>query len=192
MRVSSGSNILHGYVHNDYIVNNNLTIFRCINNEGLIVIKPYVSRFVTLLKDRQGYVRPEWRHFLIAHVVFFVRHSIDTDNLPFPSRTTFSLPFVLFSLAQKTCIISLARTKGSSLYAVLVRSTVVNPSLSVLISSSQTHWQRKRVAFNGPQASSHISSIKPQYVAYTLPFSSSASKRTPSFWYVLFPSYFFV
>ena len=39
-------------LHNDYIVNNNLTIFRCINNEGLIVIKPYVSRFVTLLKDR--------------------------------------------------------------------------------------------------------------------------------------------
>ena len=52
MRVSSGSNILHGYVHNDYIVNNNLTIFGCINNEGLIVIKPYVSRFVTLLNDR--------------------------------------------------------------------------------------------------------------------------------------------
>ena len=51
MRVSLGSNILHGYVHNDYIVNNNLTIFRCINNEGLIVIKPYISRFVTLLKD---------------------------------------------------------------------------------------------------------------------------------------------
>ena len=36
----------------DYIVNNNLTIFRCINNEGLIVIKPYVTWFVTLLKDR--------------------------------------------------------------------------------------------------------------------------------------------
>ena len=52
MRVSSGSNILHGYVHNDYIVNNNLTIFTCINNKGLIVIKSYVSRFVTLLKDR--------------------------------------------------------------------------------------------------------------------------------------------
>ena len=52
MRGSSGSNILHGYVHNDYIVNNNLTIFRCINNEGLIVIKPYISRFVTLLNDR--------------------------------------------------------------------------------------------------------------------------------------------
>ena len=61
MRVSLGSNILHGYVHNDYIVNyvhndyivnNNLTIFTCINNESFIVIKPYVSRFVTLLKDR--------------------------------------------------------------------------------------------------------------------------------------------
>ena len=52
MRVSSRSNILHGYVHNDYIINNNLTIFKCINNEGLIVIKPYVSRFVTLLNDR--------------------------------------------------------------------------------------------------------------------------------------------
>ena len=51
MRVSSASNILHGYVHNDYIVNNNLTIFRCINNECLIVINSYVSRFVTLLKD---------------------------------------------------------------------------------------------------------------------------------------------
>ena len=38
--------------NNDYIVNNNLTIFRCINNEGLIVINSYVSRFVTLLKDR--------------------------------------------------------------------------------------------------------------------------------------------
>ena len=38
--------------NNDYIVNNNLTNFRCINNEGLIVIKPYVGRFVTLLKDR--------------------------------------------------------------------------------------------------------------------------------------------
>ena len=95
MRVSSGSNILHGYVHNDYIVNNNLTIFRCINNEGLIVIKPYVSRFVTLLKDRQGYVRPEWRHFLIAPVVFFVRHSIDTDNLPFPFQDYFQPSFCL-------------------------------------------------------------------------------------------------
>ena len=39
-------------LNNDYIVNNNLTIFRCINNEGLIVINSYVSRFVTLLKDR--------------------------------------------------------------------------------------------------------------------------------------------
>ena len=71
-------------LHNDYIVNNNLTIFRCINNEGLIVINSYVSRFVTLLKDRYGHVRPEWMHFLIAPVVFFVRHSINTDNLPFP------------------------------------------------------------------------------------------------------------
>ena len=39
-------------LHNDYIINNNLTIFRCINNEGLIVIKPYVNKFVTLFKDR--------------------------------------------------------------------------------------------------------------------------------------------
>ena len=38
--------------NNDYIVNNNLTIFSCINNGGLIVVKPYVSRLVTLLKDR--------------------------------------------------------------------------------------------------------------------------------------------
>ena len=38
--------------NNDYIVNNNITIFRCINNEGLIVINSYVSRFVTILKDR--------------------------------------------------------------------------------------------------------------------------------------------
>ena len=71
-------------LHNDYIVNNNLTIFRCINNEGLIVIKPYISRFVTLLKDRWGYIHPKWRHFMIAPIVFFVCHSIDTDNLPFP------------------------------------------------------------------------------------------------------------
>ena len=141
MRVSSGSNILHGYVHNDYIVNNNLTVFRCINNEGLIVIKLYVSRFITLLKDRQGYVRPKWRHFLIAPVVFFVRHSIDTDNLSFPFQDYFQPSFCLVV----PCITSLARTKGLSLYAVLVRSTVVNPSLSVLISSSQTHWQRKEL-----------------------------------------------
>ena len=40
------------HLNNYYIVNNNLTIFRCINNEGLILIKPYVSRFVTILKDR--------------------------------------------------------------------------------------------------------------------------------------------
>ena len=43
--------LLIQHLHNDYIVNNNLTIFRCINNESLIVINSYVSRFVTLLKD---------------------------------------------------------------------------------------------------------------------------------------------
>ena len=39
-------------MNNDYIVNNNLTIFIGFNNEGLIVITPDVSRFVTLSKDR--------------------------------------------------------------------------------------------------------------------------------------------
>ena len=39
-------------LNNDYIVNNNLTIFIGSNNEGLIVITPDVSRFATLFKDR--------------------------------------------------------------------------------------------------------------------------------------------
>ena len=39
-------------LNNDYIVNNNLTIFIGSNNEGLSVITPDVSRFVTLFKDR--------------------------------------------------------------------------------------------------------------------------------------------
>ena len=39
-------------LNNDYIVNNNLTIFIESNNKGLIVITPDISRFVTLLKDR--------------------------------------------------------------------------------------------------------------------------------------------
>ena len=39
-------------LNNDYIVNNNLTIFIRSNNEGLSVITPDVSRFVTLFQDR--------------------------------------------------------------------------------------------------------------------------------------------
>ena len=39
-------------LNNDYIVNNNLTIFIVSINEGLIVITLDVSRFVTLFKDR--------------------------------------------------------------------------------------------------------------------------------------------
>ena len=39
-------------LNNDYIVNNNLTIFIGSNNEGLSVIMSDVSRFVTLFKDR--------------------------------------------------------------------------------------------------------------------------------------------
>jgi hypothetical protein len=39
-------------LNNHYIVNNNLTIFIRSNNEGLIVITPDVSRFITLFKDR--------------------------------------------------------------------------------------------------------------------------------------------
>ena len=39
-------------LNNDYIINNNLTIYSGSNNEGLIVIMPDVSRFVTLFKDR--------------------------------------------------------------------------------------------------------------------------------------------
>ena len=50
--------LLIQHLHNDYIVNNNLTIFTCINNEGLIVIKPYISSFVTLLKDGRGTFAP--------------------------------------------------------------------------------------------------------------------------------------
>ena len=44
--------LLIQHLNNDYIVNNNLTIFIGSNNEGLIVITPDVSRFVTLFKDR--------------------------------------------------------------------------------------------------------------------------------------------
>ena len=172
MRVSSGSNILHGYVHNDYIVNNNLTIFRCINNEGLIVIKPYVSRFVTLLKDRQGYVRPEWRHFLIAPVVFFAITPSAPTIFLFPFQDYFQPSFCLVV----PCIEDLHNIscKDERVVSVCGLSEIngSEPSLSVLIFSSRTHWQRKRAAFNGPQASSHISSMKPQYVACTLPFLS--------------------
>ena len=93
--------------------------------------------------------------------------------------------FIIFFL-----IIFLARTKGSSLYAVLVRSTVVNPSLSVLISSSQTHWQRKEL----PSMDRRLAPISPLWnhsMSRAHFFSSWASKRTPQFWYVLFPSCFF-
>ena len=38
-------------LNNDYIVNNNLTIFIGSNNEGLIMIMPDIGRFVTLFKD---------------------------------------------------------------------------------------------------------------------------------------------
>ena len=44
--------LLIQHLNNDYIVNNNLTIFIGSNNEGLIVITPDVSRFITLFKDR--------------------------------------------------------------------------------------------------------------------------------------------
>ena len=39
-------------LNNDYIVNNDLAIFIGSNNEGLRVITPDVSRFITLFKDR--------------------------------------------------------------------------------------------------------------------------------------------
>ena len=44
--------VLKHRLNNDYIVTNNLTIYSGSNNEGLIVITPDISRFVTLFKDR--------------------------------------------------------------------------------------------------------------------------------------------
>ena len=44
--------VLKHCLNNDYIGTNNLTIYSGSNNEGLIVITPDVSRFVTLFRDR--------------------------------------------------------------------------------------------------------------------------------------------
>ena len=172
MTVSSGSNILDGYVHNDYIVNNNLTIFRCINNEGLIVIKPYVSRFITLLKDGQGYVRLEWRYFLIAPIVFFVRHSIDTDNLPFPFQDYFQPSFCLIvscieDLHNISCkdegvfsVCDLSEINGSEPFAVSVDFLEPDPLAAKKSCLQLTVVQLPYLLY------------EPLYVACTLPFSS--------------------
>src|SRR5512133_3684648 len=50
------------------------------------------------------------------------------------------------SFTKKTCVTSLARTKGSSEYPTLLRSTVVIPLSSIITPPpvNLTHWHRKQ------------------------------------------------